>query len=361
MTPKQEKPTGRRETENDLLRWLRDLDPQLEHWLGDDTALLPASGPRAVTVDSQIEGTHFLPGLDEAVIARRLLAVNLSDLAAAGAEPAHCLLSLSAPPTFDHRRFFRAFVEECRRWNLQLVGGDLARTDKVVASLTAFGDLPDAGRWLRRSAAMPGDRIWLGGTVGESATGRHLLAAGARWAPDETSDRTSDRSSDGTEGAPQVPQEVSEKLGLHSEELREAARRAVTRHLLPQPQIALGRWLGGHGRAAAIDLSDGLVMDLARLNEASGTGARLRLDDLPLPSCHAPLLEALGQSPLEAALAGGEDYVLLFTLPAEDSPPAEYGCHVIGSVTEKTGIEWVGEDAPRAAEMEGWDHLGNRP
>src|SRR6185436_12693499 len=126
-----------------------------------------------VTTDSQIEGVHFPPGLDPALVARRLLAVNLSDLAAMGAEPRHAFLALAAPPGFAHRRFFRALLAACRLQGVELAGGDLARDPHHVhAVLTLLGTRPAAGRWLRRDGARPGHRLWHGGTVGESAAGQ---------------------------------------------------------------------------------------------------------------------------------------------------------------------------------------------
>ncbi len=134
--------------------------------LGDDAAILPPAGPLAVTVDSQIAGVHFVPDLDPAHVARRLLAVNLSDLAAMGADPAWAFLALSAPPGFNHSRFFRAFTAACRRHGVTLAGGDLARCDRLVTTLTLIGTKPESRRWLHRKGAQPGHDLWLGGTVG---------------------------------------------------------------------------------------------------------------------------------------------------------------------------------------------------
>src|SRR5262245_33797647 len=113
-------------SEDRLLAWLRrEIGQRGPALLGDDAALLPR-GAWAVTVDSQIAGVHFDAGLDPALLARRLLAVNLSDLAAMGALPAYAFLALSAVRDFDHRRFFRALLSDCRRHGLALAGGDLA-------------------------------------------------------------------------------------------------------------------------------------------------------------------------------------------------------------------------------------------
>src|SRR5690349_19407362 len=204
--------------EDRLLRWLRG---QLgETLIGNDAAVLPAGGPFAVTVDSQIENVHFVPGLDPALLAKRLLAVNLSDLAAMGAIPRWAFLALSTRDGFDHRRFFRSLIDACRRHGVTLAGGDLARSlGGTVATLTLLGTKPEDGRWLERAHARPGHDLWLGGTVGESAAGRILIERGAR--------KSGSR--------------IDLPRGFEtSAPLRAAARRAVRRHLLPEPQLDLG-------------------------------------------------------------------------------------------------------------------------
>src|ERR1700753_223963 len=149
--------------EDRLLDWLR---RRIENPLiGDDAAVLPTRGPFAVTVDSQIEGVHFVAGTDPARVAARLLAVNLSDLAAMGARPEYALLSLSAAPDFDHRRFFYGLLAACKRHAVRLAGGDLSRSpsEALIATLTLLGSKEKSARWLHRAGAAPGERLWLGG------------------------------------------------------------------------------------------------------------------------------------------------------------------------------------------------------
>jgi thiamine-monophosphate kinase len=314
--------------EDELLRRLRGrLGPSSP--IGDDAAILSPSGPLAVTVDSQIAGVHFVPGLDPAHVARRLLAVNLSDLAAMGADPAWAFLALSAPPDFDHDRFFRAFTAACRRYNVTLAGGDLSRCDRLVSTLTLIGTKPEGRRWLRRNAARPGHDLWLGGTVGESAAGRILIDRGAGHA---------------------LPSFVAG-----------AARRAVRRHRLPTPQLELGRWLGEQemdiAAIAAMDVSDGVALDLHRLCRESGTGAEIHAEALPFPARFFDLARALSVDPFDLALSGGEDYVLLFTLPAGTQPPDSFGCRKIGTITAGKTITLVREGQRLRLPASGWDHL----
>jgi thiamine-monophosphate kinase len=321
--------------EDDLLRRLRGrLGPSSP--IGDDAAILSPSGPLAVTVDSQIAGVHFVPDLDPARVARRLLAVNLSDLAAMGADPAWAFLALSAPPDFDHDRFFRAFTEACRRHGVTLAGGDLARCDRLVSTLTLIGTKPDGRRWLHRNGARPGHDLWLGGTVGESAAGRILIDRGARPAKGSSI---------------LLPPDIPPSL-------RAAARRAVRRHLLPDPQLELGRWLGDQKEGAAMDVSDGVARDLHRLCRESGTGAEIaEIAALPFPDRWIDLAEAISADPFDLAISGGEDYVLLFTLPPGAQPPNAFGCRKIGTITERTTITAVRGGRRYRLPASGWDHL----
>jgi thiamine-monophosphate kinase len=320
-------------SEDRLLRWLRGSPGT--SLIGDDAAVLPAGGPFAVTVDSQIAGVHFTPDLDPALLARRLLAVNLSDLAAMGAHPAYAFLALAAPAGFDHRRFFRAFLTACRRAALQLAGGDLAGSPHTAATLTLLGTKPEAGRWLQRSGAAPGHDLWLGGTIGESAAGRLLIERGARW--------QSARAIDLLSGLPPA--------------LRSAARRAVRRHILPAPQLELGAWLGRQREGAAMDVSDGLARDLHRLCHESDAGASIEAEDLPLAARFHSLCALLSADPLGLALGGGEDYVLLFTLPSGTVPPAGFGCRKIGRMTRTKRVMLRQGSAIRPLPALGWDHL----
>ena len=318
--------------EDPLIDWLRRRlrrQPGGE-LVGDDAALLPpgsAADSFAVTVDHQIAGVHFPPALDPAVVARRLLAVNLSDLAAMGASPAYAFLALAAPQGFDHRRFFTALLAACRRHGLTLAGGDLARGQALSTSLTLLGRKAAGARWLERSGARPGHALWLGGTIGESALGRLLIERGE---PDEA----------------------------FSSSLRAAARRAVRRHLALSPQLALGRWLGERtAEGAAMDVSDGLARDLHRLCRASGVGAEIEAGALPFADRFAHLCAAAGADPLALALGGGEDYVLLFTLPEGVAPPPEMRARRIGKITKRRRVTLVNGKERSDLPAIGWDHL----
>lgn len=345
-------------SEEGLVAWLRTLTARpgagrlrRSHrtHIGDDAATLPSGA--VVTVDQQIEGVHFPAGLAPALVARRLLAVNLSDIAASGARPRHAFLALAAPPGFDHRGFFRALVRACDDHGVALAGGDLARAPQLHLSLTLIGERRKGDLTLARDAARPGQSLWLGGTLGESALGCELLRRGAR-----------------SRGSGVVlPASFSVKGGLRS-----AAVRAVRRHLLPSPQLGLGRWLATRGGSAniaaiaAIDVSDGLAKDLHRLCAASRVGARL--DGAALRAATSPhfadLAGRLGLDPAQLVESGGEDYVLLFTLPKTTSPPRRFNALEIGSITRTSGIFVDDPDAAPARRRRrlantGWDHLSD--
>jgi thiamine-monophosphate kinase len=323
--------------ERDLVAWLRrSFGPTTRELVGDDAALLTLRGDWALTTDSQIEGVHFPAGLSPRLLGQRLLAVNLSDLAAVGARPAYALLALSAPRGWPARELLRGLRPGLRRHGMVLAGGDVASGPVPGATLTLLGRRPPRGRWVRRTGARAGDRLWVGGFLGESAAGQRLMARGARWEAGRVT--------------------IPAQLDLERAELA-TARRAVRRHLLPEPQLELGEWLGKRRRAAAIDLSDGFALDLHRLLEASGVGAEVVADALPTAPGFPNLASRLGEEPLELALGGGEDYVLLFALPEGVAPPAFFDATEVGRVTRRREVALLTRHGPRPLPPTGWDHL----
>jgi thiamine-monophosphate kinase len=368
--------------EDRLLRWL--AQQTVRSKIGDDGAILPGGDEIVATVDSQIAGVHFVADLDAACLAERLLAVNLSDLAAMGAAPTFALLALTAPPSFPYQRFFRALLAACARHRMSLAGGDLSRAggQTLIATLTLLGRKPRSARWLRRSAASAGDALWLGGTVGESAAGQRLLTAGARLAgnrvtlpagwpgkaaghaaktantPYPASTRSGPIAAHTRSGPIAAPSRSAASPAPSSlAAVRHAARQAVLRHLRPQPQLALGRWLGRQTAGAAMDVSDGVALDLSRLCSASRVGAHLEAAALPYAEDFTDLCAALGVAPQALALHGGEDYVLLFTLPPAITPPRHFHCHRIGTITAQPKILITHQGKTRPLPRKGWDHL----
>lgn len=325
-------------SEDRLHTWLRkQLSDQGFERLGDDGAILPAGGPWNLTVDHQIAGVHFPSDLDPARIARRTLAVNLSDLAAMGAQPRFAFLALSCPPTFDTHRFFSALLNACKHYGVELAGGDLARSHHVAAVLMVVGQLAPRGRWVRRNSGRVEDRLWLGGPVGLAPLGQHLVKRGASFVG---------RGIDLPRGLALSP--AGQKL----------ARRAVRRHLLPRPQLDLGAWLSRRRRAAAIDVSDGLAMDLHRLCRESQVGAEVFTSELPVDPRFDELCSALQLDPLQVLLGGGEDYVLLFAISPRLQPPAIYGCSPLGRLVAGRRLSLHDVEGTHPLPTLGWDHFG---
>jgi thiamine-monophosphate kinase len=291
--------------------------------VGDDCALLePVPGEQwAVSTDTLVESVHFLPSVDPAALGHKALAVNLSDLAACGAEPRCFFLALALPKVdeawlaaFSSGMFALADAHRC-----VLAGGDTTRSPQgVIITVTVMGSVP-RGQALLRSGARPGDDLWVSGTLGDAAFGLALRLGGIP-----------------------VPADV---------------RAAVERLERPQPQVGLGRALRGVA-TAAIDVSDGLLGDLGHIMERSAVGARVEWNRIPLSDALRRQSEA---DQRRLALAGGDDYELLFTAPASrrgevERAAGDAGVVVtrIGAVTPTGRLELVDADgramdtAPRA-------------
>ena len=244
---------------------------------GDDCALVsPRHGMvLAVSTDMLVEGTHFLPGTDPERLGHKTLAVNLSDLAAMGADARWALLSVCLPAVDEAwvAAFARGFHALAGRTGVELIGGDTTR-GPLCLSVTVMGELP-AGLELRRGGASLGDDIWLSGATGEAALALACLQGRAT---------------------------------LNAALLADCRARLEA----PEPRLELGGRLRGMA-CSAIDISDGLVADLGHICEASSLKAELTIDRLP----RAPALLACDDASLvqECLLAGGDDYELVFTAP----------------------------------------------
>jgi thiamine-monophosphate kinase len=265
--------------------------------VGDDAALLaPPPGQALVAAtDTLVEGRHFLAGTPPECIGHQVLAVNLSDLAAMGAEPAWALLSLSLPDALEPwlDRFANGLYGLADLHGVALVGGDTVRGPLVV-TIEVLGFVPPALA-LRRDRARPGDVVYVSGTPGVAAAGLELLQAGA---------------ADFTSTDPRVQ-----------------------RFLYAEPRLALGRALRGIA-SSAMDVSDGLLGDLGKLCGASRVAARIDLDSLPV----AALEHAYTRAECERlVLSGGDDYELLFTVTAAQAEVAEQAAAASGCTIHRIG------------------------
>jgi len=291
--------------------------------VGDDAALLEVPPDRVLVaaVDTLVEGRHFLPDAPADSVGHQALAVNLSDLAAMGAEPAWALLSLSLPQPDEAwlEAFASGLYALAGQHGVALVGGDTVRGPRVV-SVTALG-LVERGAALRRDGARAGDLLYVSGWPGEAAAGLELLQRGRAVAPLDP---------------------------------------LVRRCRYAEPRIALGRALRGWA-TAAMDVSDGLLGDLGKLCAASGVGARLELERLPVSGELAARHAAADCERL--VLAGGDDYELLFTLPESRAVAAEAALagvcavHRIGRIEAQAGVRCLREGRPVRIGAAGYDHF----
>ncbi len=283
--------------------------------LVDDAGLLrPARGYEiVVTADALVAGVHFFPDDPPGSIARKALAVNLSDLAAKGAKPEGFVLALALPTGWTDS-WLAAFAAGLKRAadeaGCPLIGGDTVSTPgPLTLSITAFGSVP-AGRMVLRSGAKPGDVLAVSGTIGDAALGLKVHG-------------------------PAAPPWVAGLSQGHRAALAD-------RYLHPQPRLRLAAALQAHA-SAAMDVSDGLVGDLAKLLKASGAGAELDLDAVPLSEAARAAIMA-DPALAELAWTGGDDYEILCAASQGEYPPlaaaaaaAGIALTAIGVVTGATG------------------------
>ena len=294
--------------------------------VGDDAALLrvPPGVALVAATDTLVEERHFPRGAPPDSIGHQALAVNLSDLAAMGADPAWALLALSVPEVSERwlEGFAAGLYALADRTGIELVGGDTVRGPLVV-TVEVLGFV-DPGLALRRSGARPGDLLFVSGTPGVAAAGLDVLRAASGQDAPSTDDPL------------------------------------VRRYRYAEPRLTLGRTLRGRA-TAAMDVSDGLLGDLAKLCAASGVAARLDLDRLPV----AP--ELSGRYDRAACerymLLGGDDYELLFTLPAHREASLRADLHAadavtcIGEIASGSGVTCVRNGAIVAVPARGYDHF----
>ena len=235
-----------------------------------------------MTADAIVAGVHYLPQDPPDLVAKKLLRVNLSDLAAMGARPLHYLLTTALPAELGDEwlaNFARGLGEDQRRFGVALLGGNsVATSGPAVLSLTAIGEVT-AGAEIRRSGARAGDVVWVSGTIGDAFLGLRILR------------------------------------GAYPTLTAKHRAALIARFQVPEPRVALGPALCGIANAM-IDVSDGLLADLGHICETSNLAAIVELEALPL-SAAAQAIVALEPDIAPLLAAGGDDYELLFTAPAE--------------------------------------------
>ena len=283
-------PGPNRPSEDDLIaRWFRPLaTAEGAHALLDDCASLtpPAGHDLVLKTDAVAAGVHFFADDDWRLVAKKALRVNLSDLAAKGARPLGHLLTLALPADWredDLARFAEGLGEDQAAFGSPLLGGDTIRSpDGLMVSITVFGAVP-SGRMVRRTAARPGDLLFVSGSLGDAALG--LLA--------------------------RTDPERAAAWGLDAAE----AAHLAGRYLLPEPRLALAPAILAEA-GAAMDLSDGLGLDLARMCRGASVAAEVRLADLPLSPAARRVL-AVEPDLIARIVGGGDDYEILAAVAPE--------------------------------------------
>jgi thiamine-monophosphate kinase len=290
--------------------------------LGDDAAILKVPGEDVVvTTDAIVEGVHFLSHDPPDSVARKALRVNLSDLAAKGAVPAGFVLTLALRAADEAwlEPFAQAIGEDATKFGCPLLGGDTVSTPgPLMISITAFGRVP-AGTMVRRRGAKPGDRVVVTGTIGDAALGLDIL-----------------------KGGPIATALAGDAAG---KEL------LIARYRIPEPRNALARAVRDHA-SAAMDVSDGLAGDLAKLCGASGVSAVIDASSIPLSATCGKLL-ASGAVSIETVVSGGDDYEILCAISedcyesfAQEAKQATVTVTTIGTVI-------AGTDDPRFLDAKG--------
>jgi thiamine-monophosphate kinase len=290
--------------------------------LTDDAAVLKALGDDIiVTTDAVVEGVHFLSDDPPHTIAKKALRVNLSDLAAKGATPAGFVLTLAMRKVDESwlAAFARGLGEDTSAFNCPLLGGDTVSTPgPLMVSITAFGRVPQ-DKMIRRSGAFPGDHVVVTGTIGDAALGLDILRKG-RVATVLANDTAS-------------------------------CDMLVGRYRVPQPRNALAPAIRVHARAA-MDVSDGLAGDLAKLCAASAVSATVELASIPLSKGASAALTA-GAVSFSEIVSGGDDYEVLCTVAPEALQPFAEAASASGVAVNRIGSIVAGKAAPRFLDAKG--------
>ncbi|HML14549.1 MAG TPA: thiamine-phosphate kinase [Xanthobacteraceae bacterium] len=284
--------------------------------LADDAAVLtpPPGCDLVLTTDGIIAGVHVFPDTPADTIARRALRVNLSDLAAKGAKPEGFLLAIALPAgTTDAwlAAFARGLAADAAQYGCPLLGGDTDHTPGPLSvSITAFGTLP-SGTMVRRDGAGAGDALFVTGTIGDAALGLRLRKE------------------------PKAGAALTRTQRHH----------LLTRYLLPEPRVALAGTLRAEA-SAAIDISDGLAGDLAKLCRASGVSTQIEVGRVPLSDAARAAIAA-EPALLERALTGGDDYEILAAVPAGKAEAFRAGALAAGIPVSEIGRLEAGETPPQ--------------
>ncbi len=299
-------------SERDVIRRIRELFPRT----GDDAAVV---GTQVITNDVLVENVDFTRDVPLRLVARKSLAINLSDIAAMGGRPQYAIVAIGSPEEALASTLIEELAVAARDHDVEIIGGDLSRAGEIFISITIIGE---AAQPILRSGARRGDRIYLSRPIGGSAAGLTFLQRK-------------------TVGASYAERELIES--------------AIRRHLEPEAEVALGLKLVGIA-TSCIDISDGLSTDLHHLCDASSVGAAIERERIPVFPDLQRSGPQLGINVRDAVLHGGEEYALLFTSSMRESElSTRVGrpVYAIGRIVEERGVRIDGEPLPPG----GFDHF----
>jgi len=300
--------------------------------IGDDCAVVRKAGGLVDlwTTDALVEGVHFdLAWHPPGLLGRKTASVNISDIGAMGGRPRFALLTLGLPAACRKEfldQMVAGFLDVLAEHDMALVGGDTVYAgERLILSITVCGEMTEK-QVCYRSAAQPGDLVWVSGCLGNAACGLELCRQGMQ--------------------------------------AREEFALLCRAHLDPQPQVRLGRMLAGSGLMhAMMDISDGLATDLAHICQASGVGAEIMAEEVPLADELRKAAAALQLSPMQLALQGGEDYQLVFSAPAQHSEPlralsrqAGVDIYCVGRIVEGERVMLRQDGAWQDITFRGYEH-----
>lgn len=329
-------------TEDELVAAIRRVlsgqGPGVVVSVGDDAAVVePGRHHGVLTTDMLVENVHFdLATISPHDLGYKAVVVNVSDVAAMGGSPRYGLASVGVPDSVEASwvmELYGGMREASDDYAMSLVGGDTSGADRVVLSVTVYGEV-GSGRAVTRSGARPGDRLVVTGALGAAAGGLRL--------------------------ARERPEDVKEVLGS------EWARSLIQALERPVARVGEGQALAQAGATSMMDLSDGLSLDLSRLCRESGVGALVRAADLPVDPGLEELAAVIEAAPRDLALHGGEDYELLATLPpgavqeAASTVGERFGTALteIGEITEGSVLLLdTPQEGQQPLEPRGWDHF----
>jgi len=296
------------------------MSPEVLTGIGDDAAVLKVPNHKIlVTSDMLIEGVHFdLSFTSFYQLGHKFLAVNISDILAMGGEPKHFLVSIGIPEDCDPgniQELYSGINAIARKFGISIVGGDTSASKHgLILNGTLIGQAKH--RTITRSGAQEGDGIFITDTVGDSAMGLFLLK--------------------------------SEKSEVRSKKVKDV-RTLIKKHLMPQPVHLKDT----HKVTSMIDISDGLLADLCHICDESKTGAVIYTEKIPLSAELLSVANEFGRDPLDFALKGGEDYVLLFTAPLHYRSDAPR----IGEIIKKGRYIIDGSGRKTRFKAEGYEHF----